>query len=289
MAKDIRNQIIEVAESYLGTPYGTKKGQLDCNELARAVFRKFGYELKDPSSEDGRDLFNKGLAEKIDKSATVSQIVKKLKKGMLVFWSSTAASKSRFLQIHHVSIYDEGGYSFEASSSKGKTVRRSLWESSQWQIVLIADAISLLKPLAENDQGTTGGTADYTRAIKYSYKTTANVNFRKTPSTKETPYLTFKKGIELTYMGQTGDWVKVYYASKVGYVHKKYVTPMAYMSVGEDIKAVQTKLKALRYYTGAIDGKCGPLTAKAIAAYQTAKKLAVDGICGPKTWASLFA
>jgi peptidoglycan hydrolase-like protein with peptidoglycan-binding domain len=90
-------------------------------------------------------------------------------------------------------------------------------------------------------------------------------------------------------MGQEGNWIKVHYADKVGYVHKKYATAMAFMSVGEDIKAVQTRLKALRYYTGAIDGKCGPLTAKAIVAYQIAKKLEVDGICGPKTWASLFA
>jgi len=290
MGKDIRDQIIEVTETYLGTPYGTGKGELDCNELARAVFRKFGYELGDPSSEDGRDLYNKGLAEKIAASLTVAEVVKKLKKGMLVFWSSTKAPSSRFLKIHHVSIYDEDGYSYEASSSKGKTVRRSLWESSQWQIVLIADVVSLLTPLSDGGTDTTDESgASYTRSIKYSYKTTGNVNFRKTPDTKEKPYLTFRKGIVLTYLGQEGDWIKVHYDDKIGYVHKSYVKAMSVMSVGDDIKAVQTRLKDLGYYKGSIDGKCGPKTAEAIVAYQIAKDLEVDGICGLKTWASLFA
>lgn len=49
------------------------------------------------------------------------------------------------------------------------------------------------------------------------------------------------------------------------------------------IKAIQTKLKALGYYTRAIDGVSGPYTLTAIKAYQKAKGLLVDGIVGPVT------
>lgn len=37
------------------------------------------------------------------------------------------------------------------------------------------------------------------------------------------------------------------------------------------------------------DGSFGPLTETAVRTYQAAKGLAVDGICGPKTWAALLA
>jgi peptidoglycan hydrolase-like protein with peptidoglycan-binding domain len=37
------------------------------------------------------------------------------------------------------------------------------------------------------------------------------------------------------------------------------------------------------------DGQFGPGTERALRAYQTSHKLAVDGVCGPKTWTSLLA
>lgn len=50
---------------------------------------------------------------------------------------------------------------------------------------------------------------------------------------------------------------------------------------------IQTALKKAGFYTGAIDGKIGPLTSKAIEEFQKANGLKADGKVGPKTWAVL--
>lgn len=55
----------------------------------------------------------------------------------------------------------------------------------------------------------------------------------------------------------------------------------------EHNKEIQTALKAANFYTGAIDGKMGPRTKKAIIEFQKAKGLKADGRVGSKTWAEL--
>ncbi len=52
-------------------------------------------------------------------------------------------------------------------------------------------------------------------------------------------------------------------------------------------KDIQRALKNANFYTGAIDGKIGPKTKKAIEEFQKAKGLKADGKVGPKTWAEL--
>jgi len=60
-------------------------------------------------------------------------------------------------------------------------------------------------------------------------------------------------------------------------------------SSGASVKEMQQLLKNAGFNPGAIDGKLGPNTEKALKAFQKARGLAVDGICGPKTWAALKA
>jgi hypothetical protein len=52
-------------------------------------------------------------------------------------------------------------------------------------------------------------------------------------------------------------------------------------------KEIQTALKNAGYYMGAIDGKIGRLSKKAIEDFQEANGLKVDGKVGPKTWSVL--
>lgn len=52
-------------------------------------------------------------------------------------------------------------------------------------------------------------------------------------------------------------------------------------------KDIQRALKNANFYTGAIDGKIGPKTKKAIEEFQKARGLKPDGKIGPKTWAEL--
>jgi murein L,D-transpeptidase YcbB/YkuD len=50
---------------------------------------------------------------------------------------------------------------------------------------------------------------------------------------------------------------------------------------------IQTALTNAGLYLGAIDGKMGPKTRKAIEEFQTANNLKVDGKVGPQTWGVL--
>lgn len=52
-------------------------------------------------------------------------------------------------------------------------------------------------------------------------------------------------------------------------------------------REIQTALTNAGFYSGAIDGKIGPKTTKAIEEFQSAKGLKVDGKVGPKTWTAL--
>ena len=56
-----------------------------------------------------------------------------------------------------------------------------------------------------------------------------------------------------------------------------------YGSAGQEVRQIQTKLKAAGYYTGAVDGIFGSQTRAAVKAFQRDCGLTADGIAGPKT------
>lgn len=57
---------------------------------------------------------------------------------------------------------------------------------------------------------------------------------------------------------------------------------------GSEVLRIQERLQALGLYSGAIDGIYGNDTQSAVAAFQRAEGIAVDGIVGPTTWAHPF-
>lgn len=56
---------------------------------------------------------------------------------------------------------------------------------------------------------------------------------------------------------------------------------------GSDVKAMQQRLNALKYYSGAADGQFGPNTLEAVWAFQEVQGIGVDGIVGPVTGRAL--
>lgn len=58
-------------------------------------------------------------------------------------------------------------------------------------------------------------------------------------------------------------------------------------SSGDEVTAIQKRLKQWGYYTGVIDGVYGPATEKAVRYFQQKNGLAVDGVVGEKTAAAL--
>ena len=60
-------------------------------------------------------------------------------------------------------------------------------------------------------------------------------------------------------------------------------------SKGQEVKDLQTRLSALGYYSGNIDGEFGPGTKEAVTAFQKANGLEADGIVGEETRELLFS
>jgi len=56
---------------------------------------------------------------------------------------------------------------------------------------------------------------------------------------------------------------------------------------GTDVQDMQVMLRDMGFYSGAVDGYFGEDTSTAVKAFQEKQKLAVDGIAGPKTAATL--
>ena len=54
-------------------------------------------------------------------------------------------------------------------------------------------------------------------------------------------------------------------------------------SRGQEVRSIQTKLKSLGFYKGAVDGIYGTATQKAVRAFQKSVGITADGIAGQKT------
>src|SRR5215472_16793522 len=71
-----------------------------------------------------------------------------------------------------------------------------------------------------------------------------------------------------------------------------YVAPkrlLRYGTSGSDVKALQQRLTALKYYPGGADGVFGSNTLEAVWAFQEVQRLTVDGIVGPATARALVS
>jgi len=69
-----------------------------------------------------------------------------------------------------------------------------------------------------------------------------------------------------------------------------YVAPtrtLRYGMTGADVKALQQRLAALKYYPGVADGVFGQYTLEAVWAFQEVQRLTVDGVVGPVTGRAL--
>ncbi|RYL94394.1 peptidoglycan-binding protein [Sporolactobacillus sp. THM7-4] len=72
----------------------------------------------------------------------------------------------------------------------------------------------------------------------------------------------------------------------VSVVHRN-MDMIALGSTGEDVRYLQGHLKRNGFYAGALDGRFGHLTQRAVINLQTEARIKVDGIVGPQTWGSI--
>lgn len=84
----------------------------------------------------------------------------------------------------------------------------------------------------------------------------------------------------VTATGHAGAAQKAVSAAPAYTAPKRVLT---YGLKGSDVKALQQRLAALKYYPGAADGQFGTYTLEAVWAFQEVQGLTVDGVVGPST------
>lgn len=78
--------------------------------------------------------------------------------------------------------------------------------------------------------------------------------------------------------------INAFVIGMIGFAVSRTATTLSRLgSRGEEVRQIQTKLKSLGLYNGAIDGIYGTGTQKAVRQFQKNCGLTVDGIAGPKT------
>jgi len=145
---------------------------------------------------------------------------------------------------------------------------------------------------------------------------TANghVYLRKGPGTTYDTVLVLKPDAEMKVTGSSGNWYKVTYGKKTGYVNKDVVTPkgtakkddpatpsasgasntaIAYRTLkqgmtGEDVTRLQEGLIYAGFFDLMPNGKYDKNTKTAVTNYQNASKLKADGIAGEETQRKLL-
>lgn len=140
--------------------------------------------------------------------------------------------------------------------------------------------------------------------------TLAAVNLRKSASLSSTRIMTISKGEEISVLSLDGDFAKVTYKNKTGYVAAEYVNiPAQYLpgkTLDEDsdaqarygvlqsgskskaVAALQEALKELGYYNGTADGSFGMTTVAAFKNFQKNNGLKQDGIASPEIQQLIF-
>ena len=112
----------------------------------------------------------------------------------------------------------------------------------------------------------------------------------------------YKNAVSRRMIAVNGKFIRGYIVPKYDVEAKQTETPKAddvctlelkvlrKGSKGNTVKAMKTLLIGYGYFCGGYgaDGDFGSGTDSALRAYQKAKGLGVDGICGPKTWAKLL-
>ncbi len=135
----------------------------------------------------------------------------------------------------------------------------------------------------------------------------STLNVRKGPGTSYAAVASVNNKEVVTLLDDSGEWFKIKTAAgEEGYVLGTYVklggslssnAPSASRpkgtfkleSEGVGVVNIQTRLKALGYFTGTPTGYYGSATVTAVKKFQKASKLTQDGVCSDKTLDKLFS
>lgn len=135
----------------------------------------------------------------------------------------------------------------------------------------------------------------------YKVNAKSGINVRSGPGSNYSRYGTLAYGTQVAITGSSGDWSIFTYKGKRAYLYSQYLTAVSnnatsmptlrFGSEGTNVKTMQQHLVTLGYSLPrfGVDGYFGSETQGAVIKFQKEHGLSQDGVCGPKTWAAIFA
>ncbi len=140
--------------------------------------------------------------------------------------------------------------------------------------------------------------------------TLSSVNLRKQASVSSARILTVPKGAEISVLSLSGDYAKITYNGRTGYIVWEYaLIPSQYLpgkelkedaearqhypylqsgSTGKNVALLQEALAELGFYTGEADGDYGAKTLSAVKAFQKKNDIRQDGMASPELQKLVF-
>ena len=148
------------------------------------------------------------------------------------------------------------------------------------------------KTLSDAALTTTGGTFSVLGTVKWVDDTGADLPATTTVEANKLYKWVFTPTDTANYKSINGSiklWSKSTSSGGGYYAPTVPDMPMLYSGcTGDAVKTLQDKLNALGYNSGNVDGIFGAKTYAAVAAFQKANSLGVDGIVGKLTWGKLY-
>ena len=182
----------------------------------------------------------------------------------------------------------------------------ALYEST----AIAAKATATPKPAPTPTPIPTAAPYEAAATFPFTTYTTSSVNLRKEASTASTRLLTIPKGAEITVLAISGEYLRVTYSGKTGYIVAEYANvpsqyapgtalktdseaqqKYAYLqsgSTGKNVTVLQEALKELGFYSGVANGSYGATTAAAVKAFQKKNGIRQDGIASPEVQKMIF-
>ncbi|MBQ7887195.1 MAG: SH3 domain-containing protein [Clostridia bacterium] len=207
-----KNTIAE-ARKHIGTPYGTRPGELDCINLIKLVIRSAPGGVKGYTTAGTNSLWNS-----YDMSAKYRDLTDRYA-GIALAEPGMIAFKANGADFHHAGIVTEAGTVVHASSVYGETVETPLTAKEGWTHLAVHRHIET----GDAEEETPMEENVLFRALVVT--ASGALNMREEPDKGAMVVEKLPKGAEVEVLEKTNlEWWRVRYKGEVGYAAEEYLS-----------------------------------------------------------------
>lgn len=223
-------EAIAYARSRIGTPYGSKPGQLDCINLIKDIIRNCPGGQKKYT-----DAGTASLWASYNSSGKYKHLVMRkentdgARAGMLIFKGQPLGRDG---QPHHVGIVTEIGTVVHASSTMGAVVETPI--EASWTLLGVSRYIEDSTTVPQNQEDTMEAPKTPYRAIVTGPEGAHDVFLRRGPGKDCDWFQRVPIGAEITVISEFPDWAFIQWDTYTGYMAAEFIRPEPEEDAGED-------------------------------------------------------